>query len=342
MFDKKNKSPKYVLTLPDGVESKTAKEEPPVLASTPSEEESKPLSVAELLKSIPLTSKLIPIRDPKPLNVIDLDNNLTEKEGDLIIPKVAGDGTRPWIKYGKMEEIQPNFYKVAIVLKNLGMDSNVTEAAITSMPSNISLSFSPYAIGATDIIKQARMNGHETYADLLLSSRNVLKSDNGPLAMSLTVSPQQNIERMKKALALGAPIGGMIINDGVADHDNRDQLIMILDELKSRGELVIDATNSEEINNINLPGLARKKADIVIDDNFDRESINAKLKKAEQIARDNGQVLIVATPKPVVMNVISQWLQTFSPQLTYQQIKAGNVTIDKPLALVPVSNLVVE
>lgn len=342
MFDQKNKSPKYILTLPDKneVQNKaTEKTSEPFLQK---EDNEKPLAAVDLLNSIPLISKLTPIKDPKPLNVIDLDSSMSEKEGDLLVPKVADNGTRPWIKYGKMESVQPNFYKVAVVLKNIGMDFGITEAAITAMPSNVSLSFSPYTIGAADKIKQARINGHETYADLLLSSRDVLKSDNGPLAMSLTISPQENVERMKKALALGAPIGGMIINDGVADKDNRDQIIMLLDELKSRGELVIDATSGNEINTIKLPGLARKKADVIIDKNFDRETIDAQLKKAEEIAKTNGQVLVVAASKPVVMNAISEWLNTFSQQLTYQQIKEGSAIIQKPLALVPVSNLVVE
>ena len=50
--------------------------------------------------------------------------------------------------------------------------------------------------------------------------------------------------------------------------------------------------------------------------------------------------MIVAEAKPVVVIELLKWMDSFSPQLDYEQMK--NTTIDKPLAVVPVSNLVVE
>ena len=55
---------------------------------------------------------------------------------------------------------------------------------------------------------------------------------------------------------------------------------------------------------------------------------------------DKGQVMIVAENKPVIVLELLNWIQTFSPQLEYEQMK--NTPITKPLALVPASNLVVE
>ena len=107
--------------------------------------------------------------------------------------------------------------------------------------------------------------------------------------------------------------------------------------------LIIDATNAGGIDKIKVDDLARKKADIVIDNKFVRSEIDTLLELAEKIAKVNGSVLIVATPKPVVLHAINDWINTFSPQLTYQQMKEQNITvIEKPYALVPVSNLVVE
>ena len=114
------------------------------------------------------------------------------------------------------------------------------------------------------------------------------------------------------------------------------------EELQKRGLLIIDATGKEGISQIQIPGLARRKADIVIETQFVRKEIEEQLKKAEQLAKENGSVLIAATPKPVVLHALKEWVETFSPQLTYEQMKEQNLVPEKPFALVPVSNLVVE
>ena len=44
--------------------------------------------------------------------------------------------------------------------------------------------------------------------------------------------------------------------------------------------------------------------------------------------------------KPVILTAVNDWIKTFSPQVDYKESK--NTKIEKPLALVPVSNLVVE
>ena len=62
--------------------------------------------------------------------------------------------------------------------------------------------------------------GHETYVDLLLSSKDFLKSDTGPLAMSITAGFEENLRRMKKSLNINAPVGGLVFQRGIVDFDN--------------------------------------------------------------------------------------------------------------------------
>ncbi|MBR6663266.1 MAG: hypothetical protein IKL33_00405, partial [Alphaproteobacteria bacterium] len=97
---------------------------------------------------------------------------------------------------------------------------------------------------------------------------------------------------------------------------------------------------SDVINAIKVDSLARRRADIVINKDTTPEEIDDKIKKAENIAFDKGQVLIVADDKPLIIVKLAQWIDTFSPQLSYEEAKTVDIT--KPFALVPVSNLVVE
>ena len=349
MFERKNKSPKFIITLPDastrraeilGQQTQNELEEQ-------SQEQSennldKGFSAAELAAKIPLTAKLTPIANPIALNPLDIRPDLSEEVNGMILPKTSEDGQRPWIEYAKTENVQPNFYKVAVVLKNLGMDSMITTAAIETMPANISLSFSPYGRDLSQAVRHAREFGHETYVDWLLCSKNFLKADSGPMAMSITQNKEENLQRAKASLNVRAPIGGMVVNNGIADETIVEHLQFIMEDMQKRGLLMIDATGEEGIDKVNIPGLARRKADIVIDTQFVRKDIDEQLKQAETIAKNNGSVLIAATPKPVVLHALKDWVETFSPQLTYEQMKEQQTTPEKPFVLVPVSNLVVE
>ncbi len=344
MFDRDNKAPKFILTLSEQKEKKL----PPkpkvttdiVVPQVATDQEVKELTIEEIIERLPLLSKLQANEPTQTLDFITIDQELTETNGDLILPKISKDGKKPWAEYGKNVEILPNFKKVAIIFKNMGLNPEATNYINKGFASEVSFSFTPYAVDGGTKILSARQFGHETYVDMLLSSKDFLKSDSGPMSMSITISKDEALERLQKTLSTGAPIGGVVINDGIADEDNVGLLSFLLSEIKNRGLLMIDATKEDGIANIDVSGLARRKADVIIDEDFSKKAINEAIKKAENIAFLKGQVLLVVDPKPVVVLAVKEWVDSFSPQVSYED--AHGMEIDKPLALVPVSNLVVE
>ena len=117
----------------------------------------------------------------------------------------------------------------------------------------------------------------------------------------------------------------------------------VLQEIGRRGLLLVNASGEETIDLIKVAELARGTADIVIDGSFRPSDIRDKLEEAERFARNNGQVVIVAEPKPVVLLEVRRWLDSFSPQLSYDEMRAQNVTMpERPFAPVPLSNTVIE
>ncbi len=345
MFDKENQSPKFVITLPD--KKKAATQSIDILPEVPESSANelprpvdRDLTVEEILAQVPSVLTLPPKEATQKLRYITLEDSLTESKDSLLLPTISQSGAKPWIEYGKQVEVLPTFKKVAIVIKGSGFDPMALDKISQVFDSEISMSFSPYAAEVGTRILTARQNGHETYMDLLLSSKDFLKSDSGPLSMSLTISDAESIERLEKTLSPGAPIGGVVINDGIADESNRYTLTQILAAINRRGLLVIDATHGNGIEQITIKGLPRRKADIIIENLLDRNLIREEIKKAENIALSRGQVLLVVEPKPVILKEIYDWIKTFSPQVAYEESK--NQILEKPLALVPVSNLVVE
>lgn len=348
MFDKDNKSPKFVLSLPSwdkvlasAEENKSFEINDDVLQELNEEvEQPKKKSMEDILAKIPNLGALPDTPQTQTLNNIMNSKGLIEPVNGLTLPKISPDNKKPWVEYGNVVDVLPNFKKVAIIIKGIGFDPLSLDKVSRALDSEVSFSFTPYAKDIGSKIIGTREKGHETYVDLLLSSKNFLQADSGPLSISLTISKEEALARLQRSLSTEAPIGGVVVNDGIADEDNREILIELLKELRNRGLLMIDATSGEGLSKIEVQGLPRKKADIVIDSDFRREAIDKALLKAEYIAFEKGQVLIVADPKPVVIVELFNWIKTFSPQVSYEEAK--NMELNKPFALVPASNLVIQ
>ena len=160
------------------------------------------------------------------------------------------------------------------------------------------------------------------------------------MSMSITITKEEALLRLQKSLSTGAPVGGVVVNDGLVSEDNAELLNTLLEELQKRGLLLIDATSGDNLEKIAGKGLARRKADIVIDKDFRKAHIDDELKRAEEIAFSKGQVVVVVDPKPVAVVEVYKWIKSFSPQVSYEEAKTLELT--KPFALVPISNLVME
>lgn len=345
IYDTKNKSPKYVITLPDRT-PKAKKEEIEKLAiqnnEVKKEEVEKVDPLQEAMKNLPHLTALGKAQNKNPLKFVEPHSDLIEEKGELYLPKIDGK-LKPWEAYGKKVTVMPRFFKIAVVVKNYGVNQANATLIADGLPDEVSFSFSPYALNIKDQVAYARNMGHETYMDFLLPSKDYLKSDSGPLSMSLTANFEENLNRLLKTIGGDFAVGGMVVSQGIADDSNVEQLSALLAELQKRGLLMLDASGEDFINNMKIDNLARIKADVLIENDFSREGVESKLAEAENIAREKGRVIIVTEPKPSAILALNNWFKSFSPQLSYEQMKEQNITeIEKPFALVPLSNLVVE
>ena len=346
MFDKNNKAPKFVLTLPDKLVPKNKTEDDFIEVAEIKEapktvQKEEAFSLERLLEKVPnifnLPNKAASLKH----KYVELEEGFFETtEEGYVLPKKSEEGKKPWIEYGNVVKTQPNFKKVAIIIGNLGFDFAAVEKISNAFDSEVSLSLTPYATKQKEALLAARQAGHETYVDLPLASRDFLREDTGPLSINLNLSAETILDRFHQIINKPAPIGGVIIRDGALYDSGNIVLKNILEEVKRRGLLVVDAVSGEGLTKIKVEGLAHRKADFVIDKDMSEREMEAIIQKAETTAFDKGQVLIVTDSKPRIILALHRWIQTFSPQVSYEEAKT--VDISKPFALVPVSNLVVE
>ena len=342
MFETKNKSPKYVIALADDKVTELAKAEK---KAEKIEENQQNRTNAEKLNDldIPFLSRLPKIDGVEPMTYLVPEPSFQQEDKEGRLLPVKNGLQKPWEAYGRKVKVMPMFHKVSVVINNVGINSINTDLIIERMPPNVSLSFSPYATNLVEIFKKARENGHETYLDVILPSRDFATTDSGPLALDFNQDVAKNIKIIKSLLAKNIAVGGVVLRDGVDDAEYNSYFLSIMDVLERRGLILLDATHGLNIGSNNVKGLDRVRADIVIDGDFDRERIRYKLQQAEKRAFRNGNVVIVLEPKPVAVLEVAEWLRTFSKQLSYEEMKEQDVTeFEKPLILVPLSNLVGE
>ena len=230
MYDTHNQSPKYVITLPDrNKKSKKPEEvvsvgEEAAQAETTAkpQKEEDPHSLEAVIARTPYLASL-GSAGGQPLPTVRSDSDLTEEKGNLKLPKTDGK-KKPWEVYGSKVSVMPRFNRIAVVIKNMGLNRGNADLINKGLPSGVSFSFSPYAPDQAEQIIAARSEGHETYMDLLLPSKDYLQSDSGPMSISLTASLAENTERLEKTIGIGAPVGGVIVTPGVADESNAEHL----------------------------------------------------------------------------------------------------------------------
>jgi hypothetical protein len=95
------------------------------------------------------------------------------------LPIISQDGRTPFEAYRR--PFLPNGRpKVALMIGGLGLNSRATQAAIETLPGEITLSFSPYAEGLQGWVDMARAHGHEVLIEAPMEPVDFPDNDPGP------------------------------------------------------------------------------------------------------------------------------------------------------------------
>ena len=210
----------------------------------------------------------------------------------------------------------------------MGYSQSATRAAIQQLPGAVTLGFVPYAPHLADWMSQARAAGHEVLLQIPMESNSYPTTRLGPHALLTTLSTAENLGRLEWLLSRGTGYVGVINVLGSRFISSSAHVRPILNELKSRGLLYLDASTArssilqEVATELGLPNTAINS---FLDTKASRGSIDARLYELEHIAMDFGSAVGLGAPYPVTIERIAAWASTLE---------------SKGLILVPVSALV--
>ncbi len=238
---------------------------------------------------------------------------LSESGASGPIPRTGDDGRQAWRVYASPFTGDTSQPRISIIFTGLGLSRASTMAAIKQLPAEISLSFNPYARNVADWVGMARSAGHETLMSLPMEPSDFPVSDPGPYALQTDMDQAENIERLKFVMGLAPGNIGMLQMMGSRFVTSEQAIRPVLEEIRNRGLLFVgrgQADNNRAVKIASAIALPRAGADMKIDSEASRATINRNLAKLEVLAQKNKIAVALAEPYPVTISYISRWVQT--------------------------------
>jgi polysaccharide deacetylase 2 family uncharacterized protein YibQ len=230
-----------------------------------------------------------------------------------IKPKVRErDGLTAFEAYQKPYTIRSGKPVISLVVTNLGISSAVTRAAISELPSGVSLSFSPYASDLQTMVDEARGDGHEVWLTLPLESEDFPLQDPGPLTFLNNVAEAQNQQRLDRLLASVAGYVGFVPNK---DHafTSQNALSPTIQEIFARGLAVVESRSGRD-NFIRETAVKNDypfgKTDFWLDEDKTPMALNRRIRQMMELARARGSAVIMVEPYPASINAVNKFLSS--------------------------------
>ena len=242
------------------------------------------------------------------------------------LPRIADDGRAPMRLYAGWHDPESRLPRVGLLLVGIGLNSADSEDAIRSLPAGVTLGFSPYAANAAPLLQAAREARHEIVLSLPLEPHGVPLNDAGAQALLTGAPEEQNRRRLEWSLGRIAGYAGVTGALGILRGERfaaaPEPMGSLLREIAGRGLYYIDPRPD-----MVAPAHAwGRVVDIIVDDPPVRGDIDAKLTRLEQLARERGSALgLASAPFPIAVGRIAVWAAGLE---------------DRGIALVPVSALV--
>lgn len=246
-------------------------------------------------KDIPLPQPNTPLYEEQshyifsntPLSIIDADQPL-EKELSALS------------KYKKNFQIDPHKKQIALVISHLGLNDEITNNVLSSLPEQITLAFSSNTPNLEEQLKSARAHGFETMLNLPIETNDFPNYDSGKNAIYSFQTDTQNKAVIQSILSRFLPITGFISQNASLMEEMPDFPNLIEENISSKGLIYLSSIPMEVKNN--------NVIDFDIQNNFYPEAFQSYLQKIKNLALQKGNAIAVFPPIPIVIETLAQWI----------------------------------
>ncbi|MDA9769729.1 divergent polysaccharide deacetylase family protein [Emcibacteraceae bacterium] len=258
-------------------------------------------SVNEMTKDILATQM--------PLKAAPNQNLLIEGQNGLK-PTLGPDGLIAWKEYARPYEGPEDKPRIAILVTDIGLNSKSSTMAIENLPGQVNLAFSPYGRNLQDWMNKAREKGHEGFLMLPTEPLNYPDSDLGPHTLITDLNERENLSRLDWIISRVGGYVGVVNHMGSKFTASEEALTPIINDLKDRGLMFVDARSTRFSMAARLArraSMPRAINDRYIDNVMTAEEIQKQLGELEKTANTFGAALGIARALPLTINEIATW-----------------------------------
>jgi uncharacterized protein len=252
--------------------------------------------------------------DAPPAMMAGINPRLLEKSRYGMIPVVA-DGLKPFTVYAAEADRAKaaRMPVIAIVVGGLGVGAAKTTDAIMKLPPAVTLAFTPYGSDPGRLAERARAQRHEILLQIPMEPFDYPDNDPGPQTLLTTLNTEQNLDRMYWHLSrfqgyagIANFMGGRFV---VADAVMQP----IVHEAAKRGLGYFDDGTAPR--SVAAPLAAGQtmpfaKADVTIDTVPTATEIDHALANLENLAKERGLAVGVASALPISIERIGAWTKS--------------------------------
>lgn len=241
-----------------------------------------------------------------------IDPRLADTSAHGSIPRVAADGTRASELYASphARTAARGGPRVAIVVGRLGISANGTTEALGKLPAAVTLGFAPYGTDLERWVVRARGESREVLLQVPMEPFDYPDNDPGPRTLLITLSPEQNTDRLHWFMSRFQGYVGIANYMGARFSTNEPAMATVLREAGARGLIYFDDGAAARSLAGQIAGAANvpfAKADIVLDANQSPGEIDAALARLEAMARERGTAVGSATASATSVERIAKW-----------------------------------
>ncbi len=225
------------------------------------------------------------------------------------LPIVGADGLRPVDQYARPWS-GARGTRVAIVVGGLGLSQTGTQRAIRDLPEEITLAFAASGNSLQRWMQDARRNGHEILLQVPFEPFDYPNNDPGPHTLRVSLGEEKNLAELHNALGRLTNYTGVMNFMGGRFLADATALEPVMRDLANRGLLFLDDGTSAQSLTGTLAAtfeMPHGFADVVLDEQLDRNAILKKLDDLERIARRNGSAIGVASAFDESVDAIRKW-----------------------------------
>jgi polysaccharide deacetylase 2 family uncharacterized protein YibQ len=235
---------------------------------------------------------------------VAINPDLVEDSEHGAVPSMGSDGQTVFEHYRRHTTTPPGLPVIAILVTELGMIQEISERA-TVLPTEISLSYSPYAPHMSRWLAHGRSHGHEVFTMLPLASPFDYV-DRGPLTLSPSLDERETRTRLLSLLSKGDGYIGVVSDAGVYA-DAPETFLPIATELANRGLAFIELDGTALRETSTSADLRYLSVPRPIDSLLDPATIVEELRALERQAGLEGAAVGYIRPYPLSLDVVWRW-----------------------------------